>query len=144
MGNAKYLKTCYDIAHSSKLKKENMKWFGTGQAKKNYYSNLGINASNKTPKTDLYIGKYNISLKMGAAQLMSGYKEEATATFYAALDGLSGLDNTPEVKECSPPKTKGNFLLSNKILFMFSICLRASIIFFFIGNGCKVFMPIFL
>ena len=60
----------------------------------------GAKAASRTPKTDLYIVKYNISLKMGAAQLMSGYKEEATATFYAALDGLSGLDNTPEVKEC--------------------------------------------
>tara|TARA_B100000902_G_C27190533_1_gene853677 strand:- start:68 stop:1153 length:1086 start_codon:yes stop_codon:yes gene_type:complete len=59
----------------------------------------GAKAASRTPKTDLYIGKYNISLKMGAAQLMSGYKEEATATFYAALDGLK-LDNTDEVKEC--------------------------------------------
>jgi hypothetical protein len=60
----------------------------------------GAKAVSRTPKTDLYIGKYNISLKMGAAQLMSGYKEEATATFYAALDGLEGLDTTPEVQDC--------------------------------------------
>ena len=43
----------------------------------------------------------------------------------------------PGVKECSPPKTKGNFLLSNKILFMFSICLRASIIFFLLEMVVK-------
>jgi len=61
--------------------------------------NAGLKAASRTPKTDLYIGDYNISLKMGPAQLMSGYKEEATATFYAALDGLK-LDDTDEVKEC--------------------------------------------
>ena len=84
LGNAKYLKTCYDIAHSSKLKKENMKWFGTGQAKKNYYSNLGINASNKTPKTDLY-GSTFISLKKdGGSQLMSGTADDAKGVLLAA------------------------------------------------------------
>jgi len=84
LGNAKYLKTCYDIAHSSKLKKENMKWFGTGQAKKNYYSKLGINASNKTPKTHLY-GSTFISLKKkGGSQLMSGTADDAKGVLLAA------------------------------------------------------------
>ena len=60
----------------------------------------GAKAASRTPKTDLYIGKYNISLKMGAAQLMSGFKEESFATFYAALEETDGLANTPEVKDC--------------------------------------------
>jgi hypothetical protein len=38
----------------------------------------------KTPKTDIIIGNYTISLKTGPAQLMSGGKNEAKATFYAA------------------------------------------------------------
>ena len=39
----------------------------------------------KTPKTDFFIGNKRISLKTGSgAQLMSGGKSEATATFYAA------------------------------------------------------------
>lgn len=38
----------------------------------------------KTPKTDIIIGNYTISLKMGPAQLMSGGKNETKATFYAA------------------------------------------------------------
>ena len=39
----------------------------------------------KTPKTDFFIGNKRISLKTGTgAQLMSGGKSEATATFYAA------------------------------------------------------------
>ena len=39
----------------------------------------------KTPKTDFLIGNKRISLKTGkGAQLMSGGKSEATATFYAA------------------------------------------------------------
>lgn len=47
--------------------------------------------STKTPKTDFIIGKTKISLKTGgAAQLMSGGKNESVATFYAALDKTKG------------------------------------------------------
>jgi hypothetical protein len=42
----------------------------------------------KTPKTDILIGDNQISVKMGAAQLMSGGPNESKATFYAALDSL--------------------------------------------------------
>lgn len=42
-------------------------------------------ASNVTPKTDLMIGKYKFSLKMGRGQLMSGGKSETTATFMNAI-----------------------------------------------------------
>lgn len=59
----------------------------------------GKHASSRTPKTDLYIGKYNISLKIGAAQLMSGAREEALATFYNALE-QTDLSNEPAVQEC--------------------------------------------
>lgn len=45
----------------------------------------------KTPKTDFIIGKTKISLKTGgAAQLMSGGKNESVATFYAALEKTKG------------------------------------------------------
>ena len=60
-------------------------------------------ATNKTPKTDLIIGKYNISLKMGPAQIMSGAKEEALATFYYALNQKKFIDNfknSEEVQDC--------------------------------------------
>ena len=46
-------------------------------------------ATNKTPKTDILIGNMRFSLKIGAAQLMSGGKSESTATFYAALKNTS-------------------------------------------------------
>lgn len=50
-----------------------------------------VPASTKTPKTDFVIGKYKISLKTGgAAQLMSGGKNESVATFYAALEKTKG------------------------------------------------------
>ena len=45
----------------------------------------------KTPKTDFIVGNAKISLKSGsAAQLMSGAKNETTATFYAALEKSKG------------------------------------------------------
>ena len=44
-----------------------------------------VPGATKTPKTDFLIGDRRISLKTGGgAQLMSGGKSEATATFYAA------------------------------------------------------------
>lgn len=46
-----------------------------------------VPASTKTPKTDFVIGKARISLKTGgAAQLMSGGKNESLATFHTALE----------------------------------------------------------
>lgn len=45
--------------------------------------------SDNTPKTDLMIGNYRISLKKsGGSQLMSGAKGETTATLYAVADKL--------------------------------------------------------
>ena len=41
-----------------------------------------MKGSTLTPKTDFVIGNDKISLKTGDAQLMSGGKNEATATFY--------------------------------------------------------------
>ena len=72
----------------------------------------------KTPKTDFIIGNKRISLKTGAgAQLMSGGKSEATATFYAAcrtgavpIDGaiktLEGYFN--QMMSATLPDVKGN------------------------------------
>jgi len=49
------------------------------------YFPQGVKGGTKTPKTDFLIGDKRISLKTGSgAQLMSGGKNEATATFYAA------------------------------------------------------------
>jgi len=58
----------------------------------------------KTPKTDILIGTNRISLKMGAAQLMSGGVNESKATFYAATRSMekSDLNVTSELfKEIS-------------------------------------------
>jgi hypothetical protein len=50
-----------------------------------------VPGSTKTPKTDIMIGKNRISLKMGAAQLMSGGQNESKATFYAATKSIGGM-----------------------------------------------------
>ena len=42
-------------------------------------------ATDVTPKTDVLIGGMRFSVKIGIAQLMSGGKDETTATYYAAL-----------------------------------------------------------
>jgi hypothetical protein len=48
-------------------------------------------ASNTTPKTDMYTGNYNISLKKaGGSQLASGTAAETLAMFDAALELMSG------------------------------------------------------
>jgi hypothetical protein len=44
-----------------------------------------VPSATKTPKTDIIIGKNYISLKTGNAQLMSGQRAEAQATFYSAM-----------------------------------------------------------
>ena len=86
-----------DIAKSSKASHS-----GSGSVKiTSDWSKYG--AKNKTPKTDLVIGNYNISLKMGPAQIMSGGKEEALATFYYALNQkkfIENFNNSPEVQDC--------------------------------------------
>ncbi|OUW61751.1 MAG: hypothetical protein CBD63_00770, partial [Candidatus Pelagibacter sp. TMED203] len=74
---------------------KSLKLTGKGAMPKNAYDVTPEWASNfpggkapgatKTPKTDFLIGSRRISLKTGGgAQLMSGGKSEATATFYAA------------------------------------------------------------
>ena len=50
-----------------------------------------VPGSTKTPKTDFMVGKARISLKSGSqAQLMSGGRNESTATFNAALEATKG------------------------------------------------------
>jgi hypothetical protein len=56
-------------------------------------------ATNKTPKTDVILGDKKISVKVGPSQLMSGGKEESTATFYAAMEETPELLDTPEAKD---------------------------------------------
>jgi hypothetical protein len=57
-----------------------------------YWPGGKVPSTTKTPKTDIMIGRKKISLKTGgAAQLMSGGKNESIATFYAAVDQL-GID----------------------------------------------------
>lgn len=55
-------------------------------------------ATNKTSKSDIIIGGVRISVKAGPSQLMSGVKEEAKATFYAALKKTPELISTPQVQ----------------------------------------------
>ncbi len=53
-----------------------------------------------TPKTDFFIGSKRISLKTGDAQLMSGEKKEASATFYvAAEESGTSLDSVVQKLE---------------------------------------------
>jgi hypothetical protein len=61
-----------------------------------FWSSYG--AKNKTSKSDVIIGGARISVKAGPSQLMSGVKEEAKATFYAALKKTPELMDTEEVK----------------------------------------------
>ena len=77
--------------------KGTMKHFGSGNAPLNsewddfFIQTTGKPAggSTKTPKTDMYIGKENISLKKyGGSQLMSGGKAETLATLAAAYNNL--------------------------------------------------------
>ena len=83
-----------------------------------HFSGGKVPGATKTPKTDFIIGNKRISLKTGAgAQLMSGGKSEATATFYAAcrtgavpIDGaiktLEGYFN--QMMSATLPDVKGN------------------------------------
>lgn len=59
---------------------------GGGALSKNWHQYGG---TDNTPKTDIKIGKHNISLKkMGPSQLMSGKKGETKATFYSVADDI--------------------------------------------------------
>ena len=55
-------------------------------------------ATDTTPKTDVILGGKRISVKVGPSQLMSGGKEESTATFYATLKRAPWLAKSDEVK----------------------------------------------
>jgi len=86
-----------------------------------FWSSYG--ATNKTSKSDVIIGDTRISVKAGPSQLMSGVKEEATATFYAALKKTPELLNTKEVKAilthldqfAKSGRTKGNIRQALKV-----------------------------
>jgi len=51
-----------------------------------------------TPKTDILIGDKRLSLKIGTAQLMSGGKNETTATLMGALEDAK-VAKTPQVQK---------------------------------------------
>jgi hypothetical protein len=57
-----------------------------------YFKPSRPKGSTLTPKTDMIIGKFRVSLKTGPAVLMSGEKKEATATFYTAMDKTGTVD----------------------------------------------------
>ena len=59
----------------------------------------GVGGGTKTPKTDVLIGKNRCSVKMGVGQLMSGGKDESTATLYAASKQISASQRTRIVAE---------------------------------------------
>lgn len=85
-----------------------------------FWSSYG--ATNKTSKSDVIIGGVQISVKAGPSQLMSGVKEEAKATFYAALQKAPQLINSEEVtnilsqieKFAKGGRTSGNIRTSLK------------------------------
>ena len=54
-------------------------------------------ATDRTPKADLVISGERISLKQGAAQLMSGSKSESFATFMAAAGSLPGTEFADQI-----------------------------------------------
>lgn len=54
-----------------------------------HFGKGGAKGATLTPKTDFLVGKKRISLKTGNAQLMSGGRNEATATFSVAAE-MSG------------------------------------------------------
>lgn len=56
-----------------------------------HFPKSGAKGSTLTPKTDFLIGKKRISLKTGDAQLMSGGRNEAEATFSVAAE-MSGTN----------------------------------------------------
>jgi len=72
-----------------------------------------VPSSTKTPKTDIVIGKNKISLKTGNAQLMSGQRPEANATFFAAM---KSVDNTALLKKIEKEigQLKTSFKLTDK------------------------------
>lgn len=55
-----------------------------------YWEPESVPGSTRTPKTDIRLGKYRVSVKMGASQLMGGGVNESLATFYAAADNIRG------------------------------------------------------
>lgn len=70
-------------------------------------------ATDTTPKTDILIGDKRLSLKIGAAQLMSAGKAESLATFYAAVEEVGDSlkkDNNYKLTE----DAIGNFITSHK------------------------------
>jgi hypothetical protein len=91
------------IALAKAFKKElgittTMKQFGAGSAKTSKIWKLR-GASNTTPKTDMYTGNYNISLKKdGGSQLASGTSAETLAMFDAAFMHW-GKEGSPAVKK---------------------------------------------
>jgi len=59
-----------------------------------YWKPDKVPAATKTPKTDIKIGRYKISLKSGpSAQLMSGGRNESRATFYTAVDKVGVVED---------------------------------------------------
>ena len=68
--------------------KDVMTQYGGGGGKANLSDEwTDHGGTNATPKTDMYTGSYNFSLKKkGGSQLASGGKGETIATFYAALE----------------------------------------------------------
>lgn len=66
------------------LKKKEAEVYGRAKASlTSFWKSYG--ASDTTPKTDVLIGDMRFSVKIGIAQLMSGGKDESTATFQAAI-----------------------------------------------------------
>jgi hypothetical protein len=81
-------------------------WSGRG----NGTLNKNWTGKDTTPKADFKIGKYNISLKYGPSQVMSGGSEETISTFNAAIKKTSkkvSTDVKKIVEDISENFTKG-------------------------------------
>ena len=100
--NAAVLETGVKIAEACIAKFPDLK---TAQATQTGASTAGttefwksFGAKDQTPKTDILVGSRRFSLKIGKAQLMSGSKAEALATFASAMEVID-LSSDPNVQQ---------------------------------------------
>jgi|TARA_R110000803_G_C11960857_1_gene318685 hypothetical protein len=102
-----------DILKGIKLPSDPMIHFGrkTGSPSSTWiktFKDAGIKMNSKTmtPKTDMKVGSWNISLKQsGGSQLMSGYKGDTMGVIMAAYDKSMKEDKSEMMQELSTLKT---------------------------------------
>ena len=87
------------LAQYPDLKNKDAEQYGRAKATLTpFWKSFG--AKDITPKTDVLIGTMRFSVKIGLAQLMSGGKDESTATFEAAISkSQPDLTSSPQYKK---------------------------------------------